>query len=56
MFALLTQMGAVRGNALVEAADGPDVLWWTVARGAGLTADEAVALRALILRKFAIRR
>jgi hypothetical protein len=55
MLSLLTQMGAIRGNALVEAADGPDILWRTISRGAGVSGDQSIALRAFILRTFFVR-
>lgn len=55
MLWLLAQMGAIRGNALVEAADGPDMLWRTLSRGAGVTADQSIALRAFILRTLIVK-
>jgi hypothetical protein len=55
MLALLAQLGPVRGSALVEAADGPDILWRTIARGAGLNDDQSVSLRAFILRAFVVK-
>lgn len=50
LFGLLAKMGPVRGTALIDAADAPDVLWNKLAKGAGLSDEQSHSLRAFILR------